>query len=213
MKTKAAVLVCVCAVTALAGKAVADAIPYPASGTVNPTVYTFTAVNTGKVTAYFVNDTAAYSNDLGLLINGVDTGVYGLNNKTSVLGDTLQWDVTAGDALIFVLRCNTLNGALVYSDPSLNAPFDSYYGPSPAFNHVYSTGYTATNPIFGNIPAGTFVAFEDLPATSPSNWNYDDLNFVFTNVSSVVPLPAAAWTGFVLLAGMAGVGLIRRKSV
>jgi hypothetical protein len=53
--------------------AYADAIPYPNVGTPNPAIYTFTATSTGDIVAYFAaGSTAAYDNQLGLLVNGVE---------------------------------------------------------------------------------------------------------------------------------------------
>jgi hypothetical protein len=48
----------------------------------------------------------------------------------------------------------------------------------------------ATSLILGSIPVGTFVAWEDLPFPA-SDFNYNDLNLVFTNVSVSVPDPIA----------------------
>jgi len=56
--------------------------------------------------------------------------------------------------------------------------------------------------IVGSIPAGTFVSWEDLPFPA-SDFNYNDLNFVFTNVSVSVPGPiaGAGLPGIVLAGG------------
>ena len=140
--------VSVVALTLIAGAArvaCADAIPYPNSGTPNPISYSFTATANGPVTAYFAGSTASYDNELGMLVNGVSTGVIGLDNKTSAPGQSLVLgNVTAGDTLTFVLQNNTL-GMNAYSDPALNVPYD--LDGSAGHNHVYSTPYTATSPI------------------------------------------------------------------
>jgi len=187
----------------------ADAIPYGAVHTPNATTYTFTAANSGTITAYFAGTNASYNEDLGLLVNGVDTTFYGLQNHSTALGASFDFGgthVNAGDVLTFVVRVANLGNAKVYSNASLNAGFDSIYAPSSSFNHVYSTAYTATSPIIDSIPTGTYVAFEDLPASNPPDWNYFDETFVFTNVSSTpsTPLPGTVWVGIVLLAGFAG---------
>ena len=50
----------------------------------------------------------------------VSTGITGLGNHTSVLGDSLDLgSVHAGDVLTFVLNNSTL-GATAYSDPTMN---------------------------------------------------------------------------------------------
>src|SRR5689334_19646892 len=102
----------------------ADAIPYPNSGTLNPVTYTFTASANGDITAYFAGSTASYDNELGLLVNGVSTGIVGLDNHSSALGASLDLgSVHAGDVLTFVLVNHTL-GMNAYSDPSLNVSYD-----------------------------------------------------------------------------------------
>src|SRR5436190_14250871 len=104
--------------------AAADAIPYPNSGTVNPNTYTFTAAANGNITAYFAGSTASYDNELGLLVNGVSTGIIGLDNHTSAIGQSLNLGaVNAGDTLTFVLINHTL-GMNAYSDPALNGAYD-----------------------------------------------------------------------------------------
>jgi len=170
---------------ALAGgtsQVLADAIPYPTVGTPNPVTYTFTAAASGDIIAYFAGSTASYVNELGMLDNGVLTPAgYGLNNHTSAPGQSFDLGtVTAGDTLTFVLHNLTL-GKDAYSDPSLNVPYD-VPGDTVGHNHVYSTPYTATGPIIDSIPVGTFVAFEDLPFPH-SDFNYNDEDFVFTDVA------------------------------
>src|SRR5579885_2169840 len=126
----------------------ADAIPYPTPGVVNPVTYTFTAASSGDIVAYFAGSTAAYDNELGLLVNGVSTGIIGLDNHSSSIGQSLDLgSVHAGDVLTFVLINNTL-GMQAYSDPSMNVGYDSssYTG---SHNHVYSTAYTGTSPVLG----------------------------------------------------------------
>jgi hypothetical protein len=192
----------------------ADVIPYPNVGTPNPVTYTFTAAATGSITAYFAGSTAGYDNELGLLVNGVSTGVVGLDDHASAIGQSLiLGSANAGDTLVFVLVNNTL-GEDAYSDPAMNVSYDTP-GETLGHNHVYSTSYTATSPVFPGVPVGTYVAFEDLPFPG-SDFNYYDENFVFTNVaatSSAVPLPAAAWSGIILLGSMIARQVRRRRSV
>jgi hypothetical protein len=165
----------------------ADAIPYGNIGTPNPVTYTFTATATGDVMAYFAGSTASYDNEIGLLDNGVQTSAgFGLDNHTSSIGQSFDLgSVKAGDTLVFVMQNNTL-GADVYSDPSMNGSYDS--DGSDGHNHIYSTAYTATSPVFNGIPSGTYVSFEDLPFPG-SDFNYNDEDFVFTNVDSNAAVP------------------------
>jgi hypothetical protein len=191
------------ALGAAARPAAADPIPYPNSGTYNSTTYTFTAASSGDVIAYIVGGfSAGFTNELGLLINGVDTGIYGLNNHTSAVGDSLNFGpATAGDTLTFVLK-NLSLGTSAYSDPGLNAGYDT---PGVTeHNHVYSTDYTATSPLFPGVPVGTYVAFEDLPFPD-SDFNYDDESFVFSNVRADVPEPVS-----LVLFGIGAVGVAAR---
>src|SRR5262249_16699316 len=105
----------------------ADAIPYPTPGVVNPATYTFTAVTTGDIVAYFAGSTAAFTNTLGLQVNGVSTGIFGLNNHTSAVGESLNLGhANAGDVLTFVMR---VGGVVdVFSNPALNATYDGGIG-------------------------------------------------------------------------------------
>jgi hypothetical protein len=184
---------------ALSVDARADSIPYPSSGTPNPVTYVFTAATTGDIIAYFAGSTAAYDNELGLLINGTFTGVYGLDNHTSALGQSLDFGTAnAGDTLVFILH-NLSLGLDAFSDPSMNLSYD--LDSSKGHNHVYSTPYTGTGPIIDSIPVGTFVSFEDLRLPG-SDFNYNDEDFVFVNIASstAVPEPTTVL--------MVGIGLI-----
>jgi hypothetical protein len=174
----------------------ADAIPYPNAGTPNTAVYTFTAMATGDIIAYFAGSTADYDNQLGMLDNGSLTSAgFGLDNHTSTLGQAFNLGhVTAGDTLVFVLHNLTL-GQNAYSDPSLNGSYD--VNGSDGHQHVYSTAYTATS----LIPAGTYVSFEDLPFPN-SDFNYNDEDFVITNVAASVP--AVGVPGPIAGAGLPG---------
>ncbi|MDD3353545.1 DUF4114 domain-containing protein [Zoogloea sp.] len=172
--------------------------PYGEPGTQNSTTYSYVAASSGDVSVYFAGGTGGYSLELGLLINGVNTGLYGLNNYTSSYGQTFNFGpANAGDALVFMIRnINPGNVAPWYSDVSLN---------SDGVNHVYSSQYSGDN----LIPEGTFIAFEDLEGGG--DFNYDDIKFVLTNVidrNNSVPEPAS-----LVLAGLgaAGLGFIRRR--
>jgi hypothetical protein len=177
---------------------------YPTPGTENPLTYTFTAAATGSIIAYFGGSTASNDEVLGLLVNGVSTGITGLDDHASSPGNQLNLgSVAAGDVLTFFIHDIT-SGNNWYSDKSRNLDGP---GGTPS-QHIYSTSYAGGD--FG-IPAGIYVAFEDLPRTS-SDLNYHDETFVFTNVGSVtsggVPEPAA-WS--LMFAGFGGLGAMLRR--
>jgi len=175
----------------------AGTIPYPTPGVENTELYTFTATASGTIDAYFFANAAAFTNELRMLVNGVDTGVQGLNNQTSVYGDMLSMGtVNAGDVIVFVM-VNLAPGGIGpwYSDKSLN---------SDGVNHVYSTDFAGA----GAVPGGTYVSFEDLP--NGGDFNYTDLAFVFTNISTSTGVSAPPTLALLLAAGVAGLALRRR---
>jgi hypothetical protein len=198
MKLQTTLAAALLAMTA-AGSASADAIPYPTAGTANPVTYTFTAATTGDISAYYLGSTAGYTEYLGLLINGHDSGVTGLRNHgalpaETVVGQQLDFGpVTAGDTLTFYTYVYDTQQSW-YSNMALN---------TDGINHVYSTSYTGPD-----APAGTYVAFEDL--TGGGDLNYHDETFVFTNVASAPSIPEPANMAL-LGAGLGLVGFMARR--
>jgi hypothetical protein len=122
-----------------------------------------------------------------------------------------------------VLAVDTINstgpanaGAVTYylnSDETLNPDY-----PATSGHHIYSTSFSGgIPPTQGSftstfIPAGTYVAFEDILLNDPnrvSDLDYNDHQFVFTGVTASVPDGGMTLT----LLGMAltGLAFVRRK--
>lgn len=182
----------------LAAGAAQAALPvYSQKGVINPTTYTFQAASSGKIEAYFAGETAGHTSVLGLKVNGVEQGGYGLNNHSSAIGARHDFgNVQAGDTLTFVLKVLTTN-IKFFSDSSQNPD---------GLNHVHSAAYGGG----GLLPEGIYVGFEDLMGGGDKD--YDDLQFVFTNVAAVatgtVPEPQ---TWVMMLSGFGLIGIARRR--
>ena len=179
-----------------AASAQAAPIPYADEGTESNVQYEFRAAATGDVVAYFAGSDASYVNEIALLVNGVDTGIRGLNNQTSVYGQMLNFGlVNAGDRLVFKLvNLNPSNVGPFYSERSMNPD---------GLNHIYSASYGGDN----KIAAGIAVGFED--QLNGGDFDYNDENFVFVNVANATDVPEPASIAL-LLAGAAGFGVSRR---
>lgn len=178
----------------LAMSAHAGPIPYPDIGTPAP-ANSFTAGADGGITAYFYATDAGYDSMIGLWVNGVSTGLYGLMNHASSYGDSFfLGNVSAGDSLVFELKVLT-TGTSWYSNPLLNSDLK---------NHTYATDFAGA----GAIPLGdyTYVAFEDLP--SLGDIDYNDHQFAFSNIKTNVPEPFS----LVLFGlGIAALGFARKR--
>jgi hypothetical protein len=163
---------------------------YPNPGTQAP-AGSFTADATGTLVAYYTGEAGGFTNFIGVRIHGVD-GTPGLNNHASAYGQTfVLGQVTAGDSLVFFIDANS-GAARYYSDVSLN---------SDGVNHVWAAPFAGD----AQVPAGTNLAFEDLP--SGGDFNYRDHSFVYR--IQAVPEPAS-WA--LLLAGVAGLSAWQRRA-
>ena len=179
----------------------AATIPYPNPGTINPVVYTFTAAATGNIIGTFFGFNAGDSDEVEMLVNGVASSAgFGFLNQTSTPGDSFNLGhVNAGDTITFVLRDLT-SGIDISSVPSLNGD---------TRQHIYSTDFGGN----GTIPAGTYIAFEDLLASQNSDFDYNDNSFVFSNLATTTeptPIPSALPL-FASGVGLVGLFALRRK--
>ncbi len=205
----------------LSGSVMADYIPYGSAGsgttvgTANPFTYTFTAAGDGDITAYFYGSSAGYGSVVGLSINGAAPTVYGLQDNSTSYGTTFTMgSVHAGDTLEFVLAIDKNNSLAPTSAEALagsdaNGPL-SYLNSTASKNaggenHVYSTAFSGA----GSIPAGTYVAFEDISPLASGDRDYNDHQFVFTGVTASAPEGGVT----IAMLGMAcaSLGLLRRK--
>jgi len=172
----------------------ANPLLYPQIGSPNTQTYSFTATTTGEIGGYFLGSSAAYTNTVSLLINGVITpesssGLF--NNHTSNFGDYVVFGyANAGDVLTFQVKvANT--GQTWSSDLSKN---------SDHVNHLFSKSYSgdADN---GLLPAGAYLGFEDIQGGG--DFDYNDEAFFVTNVT-VSPVPEPETYAMLLI----GLGLI-----
>ena len=113
-------------------------------------------------------------------VNGVPTGIFGLNNKTSAVGDSINLgSVQAGDQITFVMHniLGLLQGGFLFSDPALNGPYDGGSGiVAYLFYALYC--YVPDHPLH---PSLGFTSGLKICRVA-GIWIDNDLNFVFTNV-------------------------------
>lgn len=175
------------ALLALTATGSAFAGVYPDPGHENTVSYTFEATG-GEIKAYFLSSDAAYTSFLGM--DGLAHS--SLSNHGQPVGHEVDLGaVAAGQLVTFYLSV---------ASPSLTWSSDAALN-SDGANHLYSTSYTG-----GAIPAGTLLAFEDLP-NSASDHDYNDAVFVVTGVTAV-PEPANL---ALMLAGLGLMGLMVRR--
>jgi hypothetical protein len=164
------------------------------------------ATNTGNVTGYFFGFSAADTDEIEMLdlTTSTTTGPFFIN-KTTTIGSSANFGaVTAGDQLAFIL-INLSNGNQYSTDDALS---------SDGVNHGYVTPFLgASDPAGdpGGIPAGTFVGMEDLSVPG-SDLDYNDDQFVFTNISSTTtPTPEPSSIALLGTGLLAAAGAVRRR--
>jgi len=182
------------------------AIPYGNPGTLNPDTYTFTAIADGPIDAYFFGSSADFGSDIGLIVNNITENIFGLQNHASYYGQPLQLsigNVNQGDVLEFELRVSTVsgNGPPPLSYSLFSNPIDNADG----MQHIYSAPWFGDN----TIPAGTYVAFEDISPIGNSDLDYNDHQFIFRNIQTTVP--DGGTTVFLLGFGLLGLGFLKQR--
>ncbi len=196
---------------AVAGAAQAKTPPPPPIpsyhhvGSVSTTSYTFEAIASGDIDAYFLGGSADYTEVIGILINGVapldpitHKPITGLANHGTAVGTELDLGkAKAGDLITFYINVIAPTKLTWYSTPSLN---------SDGVNHTYTTAFDGGKYNKVVIPKGLYVAFEDLPKKK-SDFDYNDAFYDITNVRAI-PEPASI---ALMLGGLALLGAMARR--
>ncbi|WP_181160100.1 PEPxxWA-CTERM sorting domain-containing protein [Sandaracinobacter neustonicus] len=189
------------------------AVPiYSPKGTENADSYIFSAKKSGEVGFYWlggisVGYTAAFSYSVN---SSAFTTVFASNFATPKGTYFDLGDFAAGDVFVFKLTLSkpfAVAGNTIYSDPALN---------DDNVQSIYVDSYGGGD--FG-VPLGsyTYIGFEDIMGFSDqlrsSDFDYNDDQFAFVNLSSgAVPEPAT-WALLISGFGMVGFALRRRKSL
>jgi hypothetical protein len=186
----------------LTSSAEASPVPYSDAGHVNEQTYSLVATQAGDINVWFAGKGTATNDDvLTAIVNGTPTGIVGLDNQSSTIGQYLNLGhVNVGDTIVFEMR-DLSSGRNWFTDNATN---------SDGVNHAYMTAFAGGLVGTSVVPVGLYLGFEDVTGCW-SDWNYQDLQFYMSTGSvSAVPEPST-WVMMVL--GFAGFGFMayRRK--
>ncbi len=162
----------------------ADSINYAHAGTVAPETAVFASSSNG-VDVFYYGSTAGYTDYVGIfdLQTGYNSGLL-FDNRTTPVGTeavvgSASGQINAGDQLLFYI-----------DTPEAIFTSEGRYNPD-AVNHAYIASYAGSKLNGVQVPPGLFVGMED-QALGHSDLNYNDEDFVVTNVnSSVTPEPSS----------------------
>lgn len=163
------------------------------------------ALGTDPVVATYQGNSATYSNDLFLMLDGLgqpgDDGnlandLFIFNNHSTPVGTTLNLGTFApGTELMFRLYVHD-TGFNYYSGPASRNP----------------DGDAHARVLNDWLPGTTLVSFEDLFGTPEGANGYNDLSFSFTNTTTIAASEPSTLGLFGIGLGILVAGLRRRKA-
>jgi hypothetical protein len=208
----------------------ADSIPYANIHTPITTNLTATATVTGEIVGYFAGSDAGDEDTVQVCdITHPACSGYVFDNKSALVSvgtSANLLSVTAGDFLEFYIDNISTGQVFTSYATSVGAPVGAVVSPD-GVDHAYPATYTDlgvpnlcaansfNNRPFGGvclttgIPAGQYIGMEDLDAGHSSDWDYNNVQYVFTNVGASVP--DGGTTASLLGFALAALGLLSRR--
>ena len=211
----------VAGVAALAAPPLARAFPPPGvPTTTNPGALTGSGLASSAIFAFA---DAADQSTLNLVMPVFGSNPIFTNNNGDPIGLTKPLGVLTG-SVVFGLNNLTTGTNFLANAPDAQGNFHAFYtgtcnsvASCNAQYAVFNEGTLAAavaasvNGLLATNPATTFtiVGWEDLTGPQGSDWDYNDLIFIFSNLAAA-PMPEPT-TLALLGVGLAGLGLARRR--